>query len=352
MIKIRDTLRKLNPCKHGSTNRDVLDFSTNIYPVTLPDEILAVINKTIPYLWKYPESESMELREKIADHINVSPESIIIGNGTTELIRLISFCFSGDTFIPQPTYSEYEFSSRMCGSKIFSSRIPEEDEFLINEDILKFPHDTALIFLCNPNNPTGRIIPKRLLLSFLDKIKDKNIILVLDELYYEISDSYTLIEKTMEFNNLIVLRSLTKSYGLCGLRLGYAVANEKIIEILNKVRAPWNVNIMAQNLCSTCLAHPFFDKIKKEAKKSKEMLRQKLEKFPLRVYPSEANFFLINIKDTPYNSSELTELLLSKGIYIRDCSSFRYLNENYIRIGVKTPDENEILIEKFEEVLG
>jgi len=351
MVKIRDTLKDLDPCKHGSTAEDVLDFSTNTYPVRLPDDIIEMIEKTIPELGKYPETDSMGLRANIADCINGSPDNVIVGNGVTELIRLISFCFPGNVFIPQPTYGGYEYSSRMYGSRIRVSRIPEEDKFLINHNVLEFSPDINLIFLCNPNNPTGRAVPKRLLLSFLEEIEDRDILLVLDEAYYEISNSYTLIEKTMEFDNLIVLRSL-KSFELCGLRLGYAIADEKIIEILDRARPPWNVNTIAQNVGSICLNHPYIKEIKKEAVKSKEEMYRELERFPLRIYPSETNFFLINIKDTNYSSSELTELLLDKGVYIRDCSSFRYLDENYIRVGVKTPDENKILIEKFEEVLG
>ncbi|MBU4265717.1 MAG: histidinol-phosphate aminotransferase family protein [Candidatus Altiarchaeales archaeon] len=350
-LKTRSALNKLEQCVHGSTTQDVLDFSTNTYPVRLPDEIIKVIEETIPQLGKYPETDSRKLREKIADYINGSSDNVIIGNGATELIRLISFCFPGNVFIPEPTYGEYEYSSRMYGSRIFTHRIPQEEEFLINEEILKFPSNTNLVFLCNPNNPTGRVIPQNLLLSFLEEIEGSDVLLMLDEAYYDISDSYTLIEKAAEFNNLIVLRSL-KGFGLCGLRLGYAVANERVIEILDRTRPPWNVNAIAQRVGDICLNHPLLEKIRGTAVKSKEGLRKGLGRLPLRVYPSESNFFLINIKDTNYSSSQLTESLLNKGLYVRDCSSFHYLNEDYIRIGVKTPNDNRILIERLEEVLG
>ncbi len=345
---MRQILTKLKPCFHGSTTANVLDFSTNTYPVRLPDDVVDAIEGSIRDAGRYPESDSKTLREKIADHVGVSPRNIIVGNGSTELIRLISFCFRGNSFIPQPTYSEYEFSNRLYGNNISFSRIREENEFLFDEETLRVPAGTDLVFLCNPNNPTGRRIPKKLLLPFIEGLES---LLVLDEVYYEISDSYTLAGEVPGFDNLIVLRSLTKSYGLCGLRLGYAVADEEIIKVLDKARPPWNVNAIAQKAAAACIDHPYLKEIKKEARKSKVKLRQGLRKFPLKIYPSETNLVLINIKETGYSSPQLTELLLCKGVYVRDCSTFHHLDENYIRVGVKTPAENKILVEKIGEVL-
>ncbi len=355
-MKIVDKLNGLKPCFHGSiTQEGVLDFSTNIYPVSPPDEITAEIVKALDDVGRYPDSESSMLREEISRKYDVLPEGVIVGNGSTELIRFIGFCFGSDgiSFIPQPTFGEYEYSILLYGGRVVSARIPEENNFVLTGEVLgEMPANTGLVFLCNPNNPTGRVIPKNTIYSFLEETNDKDILVVIDEVYYELSDSYSLIEKTAEFENLIVLRSLTKAYGLCGLRIGYAIANKRIIEILDKARPPWNVNVITQKAALACINHHYIKEIEKESKKSKEVLRQELEKFPLRIYPSETNFLLVNIKETGYSSPQFTRLLLNKGIYIRDCSSFPYLDEDYVRIGVKTSRMNEILIEKLEEVLG
>ena len=344
----------LKLCFHGSTTWDgILDFSTNVYPVTMPNNVIAEIVKALDGIDKYPDSESRVLREKISEEYNLTPDCVIAGNGSTELIRLIAFCFGdGISFIPQPTFSEYEYSILLYGGNVVSSRIPEEKDFLLTEKVLgEMPEDTKLVFLCNPNNPTGRSIPENTMYSFLEEARNRDVLVVVDEVYQELSDSYSLIEKMAEFDNIIVLRSLTKAYGLCGLRLGYAVADEKTMGILDKVRPPWNVNAIAQRAGILCINHPYVRGIKGEVKKSKEILKRALRKFPLTVIPSETNFFLINVRETRYNSSELTELLLAKGVYVRDCSSFPHLDKDYIRVGVKTKEMNEILIEKLGEVL-
>ena len=350
-----DRLKGLKQCFHGSTTRgDVLDFSTNMYPVSLPNDVIAEMVKALDGVSSYPDSETRELRRRISGKHSVPLESVIVGNGCTELIRLIAFCFGdGISFIPQPTFGEYEYSVLLYGGSVVSARIPEEKNFLLTEEVLgEMPTNTKLVFLCNPNNPTGRFIPEKTVYSFLEETQNKDILVVVDEVYCELSDSISLIEKTVEFENLVVLRSLTKAYGLCGLRLGYAVADEKTIEVLDKARPPWNVNVIAQKAALACINHPCVQKIKKEAKNGKEMLKRDLEKLPLKVYPSEANFLLINIRETGYGSSELTEQLLEEGVYIRDCSSFPYLDEKYVRVGVKTPKDNKILVEKLGKVLG
>jgi histidinol-phosphate aminotransferase len=348
-----DRLGKLKPCAHGSTTTEgVLDFSTNMYPVTLPAGIAAGLANALGCVGRYPDSESLALKEIISKKYHTSPEQIIAGNGSTELIRLIAFCF-GDavSFIPQPTFGEYGYSVLLSGGSVVSARIPEEEDFLVTKRILdEMPANTKLVFLCNPNNPTGRAIPQDAILAFLEK-RDKDIIVVLDEVYQELSDIKSMTEKTAEYKNLIILKSLTKSYGLCGLRLGYAIADEKIIQTIGKARPPWNVNALAQKAGVLCINHPYLQKTREEAKSAKRFLLRKLGKLPLKTVPSETNFFLINVSETGYASSELARLLLARGVYVRDCSSFPHLDERYIRVGVKTREMNNILIEKLREVL-
>lgn len=349
-----ERLKALKPARHGSTTESVLDFSTNMYPVSLPAEIVNAINSTIARIGDYPDADCTILRDIIAKHFSCSKENVIAGNGCTELIRLISWCLGeGTTFIPQPTFSEYEYSILLYEGDVSTTRISKEDDFLLTENVLKqMPEKTKLVFLCNPNNPTGRVIPEKLLISFLEDLAERNIILVLDEVYYDLSDSYTLVDRAADFENLIVLRSLTKSWGMCGLRLGYAIADNSLIQVLDKARPPWNVNTLAQEAGKLCIGSDYLDNLRQEAGKSKRELEKSLKKMlGFHVYPSEASFFLINIKETGHTSQELADKLLNSGVCVRDCSSFQYLDNDYIRVGVKTSEMNKILIEKLEEVL-
>ena len=352
-LETRQILNELKPPVHGSAAReDVLDFSTNTYPVELPDDIMAAMINALGDAGRYPDTDSSLLREKISAIFNITPESIVVGNGTSEIIRLAAFCFGKKAFIPQPTFSEYDYSVLLYGGAVVPARILEENDFLVTEDVLgEMPRDTSVVFLCNPNNPTGRAIPKKAMYSFLEETQGKGIMVVVDEVYFELSDSYSLIENVREFKNLVVLRSLTKAYGLCGLRLGYAAADEKIIELLDKARPPWNVNSVAQKVGALCIGHPYIRAVKEMAEESKKKLKQDLNRFPVKIYPSESNFFLIDVMETRYDSASITKILLDKGVCVRDCASFPHLDKGYIRVGVKTPQMNKILIEKLGEVL-
>ena len=301
----------------------ILDFSSNTNPMGYSKKI-GELNLSRFNLNLFPDDEYVDLIATIADKFNCSKDNVLVGNGSTEIIRMIANCFISKrtkVAIPKNTYPEYSYSIKLFGGEI--------NDFNFNTK-------PDLVFLCNPNNPTGVIINKDKILNFL---KEYDGLFVLDESYIEFlddEDSNTLT-KYIDKYNLIILRSLSKFYALPGIRLGYCLANKKIIKELNKYRISWNINSIADKLAVIALNDKeFIMKSKKYIKKEKEFFYKNLRKF--RVSNSHINFFLIKVKD----SKKLTKELERRGILVRECSNFGL--DNYIRISLRKREDNIKLI--------
>jgi len=216
--------------------------------------------------------------------------------------------------------------------------------------ITKIPK-RGCVFLCNPNNPTGVLTQMKDVLKIISAAEKKSTIVFVDETFIElVPDSYqSVIKHIKNFENLFILRSLTKSFGLAGIRIGYGVGNPQIIDLLQKIKIPWNVSSIAQLAASAAICyHPFLDKTCKLIKKEKHFISSNLaksEKFTC--YNSSTNFILVKTK---IKSKFLQKKLLKQKILIRDCSTFRGLNQNYIRIAVKTRKENIKLLKALEVI--
>jgi len=209
--------------------------------------------------------------------------------------------------------------------------------------------DAKMVFLCNPNNPTGMLIPQETLKDLLDSALDQNILVFLDEDFLEfIKDekSFSMVGNIKKYPNLFILRSFTKLYGLTGLRVGYGIANPDIIDAVSCAKIPWNINCIAQAASVAALKDQAHLQLTHELiKKEKKWLESELAEFnSLKVYPGDANFYFIDIRKTGLKAAELRNRVLSEGILIRDCTSFKGLDEYYIRIAVKTHEENTRLI--------
>ncbi|MCS4540870.1 MAG: histidinol-phosphate transaminase [Euryarchaeota archaeon] len=362
---IRKEIRDLEPCVHGGEMQEllekgfnydkILDFSANTNPLGPSPKVINAIRKFANLIHFYPDSKSTELRKAISNHLDIDPASIIIGNGSSEIIWLITKAFlnhNDNTIIPIPTFGEYEVAVKaLGGNPIFVHT--NENCFSIDTDKIIQNFDCAkLLFLCNPNDPTGKLISQKNLLELIKTSYQKNLIAVIDEAYIDFCPrAFSSINLINKYPNIIVLRSLTKAYGLAGLRVGYAVANKEIIKFLNKVKLPWNVNFLAQIAAIEALkdkAH--LKKTLKVIQEGKNFLISALTQFDFKVYPSDANFFLIDVINNGF-TPKLQKHLLKKGILIRDCSSFRGLNKNFIRISVRTKEENMKLMEALKELV-
>ena len=215
---------------------------------------------------------------------------------------------------------------------------------------MKIPRN-GCVFICNPNNPTGVLIQKSEMVKIIAAAKKKSTTVFVDETFIELVPGHdeSIIKQIKNFENLFILRSLTKSFGLAGIRIGYGVGSPQIIDLLQKIKIPWNVSNMAQLAANAAICyHPFLDKTCKLIKKEKNFISSNLAKSKKFVcYNSTTNFLLVKTK---IKSKLLQKKLLRKKILIRDCSTFRGLNQDYIRIAVKTRKENIKLLKALEVI--
>ena len=325
----------------GIAPESVLDFSVNTNPFMPPPEIMKALD-SIP-IERYPDSEATELRQRLAERLGVTPDNILAGSGTTELIRLIALTYFGQgepVLILEPTFGEYEIACRIVGAKPIKQWTRAEDNFTLKiADTIELikEHNPKGVFICNPNNPTGRYLSSKEIEMVLESINDG--LLILDEAYIAfIEQNWSSID-LISRGDVVVLRSMTKDYGLAGLRLGYAVANNDIIDNLRRVCLPWNVNIIAQKLGVRSLEDmDYLEQSKQKIKEAKQFLTDKLSQLGFHVLPSDTNFFLMKVVD----ARAFRAALLKRGILVRDCTSFGL--PEYVRIAPGTMPECQRLI--------
>ena len=340
--------------KYGTKNPDanVIDFSSNVNPLGCHPGVKRYLKKHLNLISEYPDPNSSNLRTNLAWFTGIPKKQIVVGNGATEIIYNFCKTFLNKktrVLIPIPTFSEYEISAKLCECKISFFKTMDLSKNL-QKFIMKIPRN-GCIFICNPNNPTGVLIQKREMLKIISAAKKKSTIVFVDETFIELVPEHdeSVIKHLKNFENLFILRSLTKSFGLAGIRIGYGVGNPQIIDLLQKIKIPWNVSNIAQLAASAAICyHPFLDKTCKLIKKEKHFISSNLaksEKFTC--YNSSTNFILVKTK---IKSKFLQKKLLKQKILIRDCSTFRGLNQNYIRIAVKTRGENIKLLKALEAI--
>ncbi len=342
-------------------NRKILDFSSNINPYTLPyikNFFQKNTNSIAEIISKYPDPEAKELTQKLAEYWDITPENILCGNGATELIYLVPKALNlKHALILIPTFSEYERALKLINAKISFYLLEESKNFvpdwenLIN--FLKSQNSIDSIFICNPNNPTGNLI---LDLEKIQKLLSLNAFAIIDESFMDFlykEKKYTAIKLTQIYQNLIIIRSFTKFFGIPGLRLGYLISHPKTINKIKNFLMPWNVNGLAQALANYLLEYKIqIDETKKIIAKEKgKFLNYFASSKIFKAFSSVTNFLLIKI-NTPYiNSEALTQKFLKNSILIRDCKNFRGLNNKFFRIAIKTSEENTLFLKILENIL-
>ena len=357
-MKPNPVISKHKPVIHGGNysnfeqDSDILDFSSNINPLGPSPQALKSIWNNIKTISKYPDSDSKSLKKTLEKFTKIPSSQIVVGNGATEIIYNFGKSFLSEktpVLIPIPTFGEYESAAKLAGAKInyFKTMDLKND---INKFISKIPKH-GCIFVCNPNNPIGYLLSKNDLEKIVKNAKKKKTLVFLDECFIELvpRNNESLISSLKRFDNLIILRSLTKSFALAGMRIGYAVGPKRLISILNNIKIPWNVSYLAQFAAIASLETPkYLDKSKKLIQKESNFLKNKISKLEnFQCSNSTANFILVKSK---INSATLQKKLLEKNLLIRDCSNFKGLNSEYIRIAVKTRKENLKLIKALEEI--
>jgi histidinol-phosphate aminotransferase len=354
----RPEIEGIETCSHGGPDyaelkrlgfepSEVLDFSVSSNPFGPPPRIKEALSSAA--IDRYPDSESMELKSALSESIGVSAENIIVGNGSMELIRLITLAYFGRNdavLIIEPTFGEYEVACRISGSGIIKHHTRVEEGFKLNLDEVRDlirQYCPKGIFLCNPNNPTGQHFGRIEVEEIITACE--HTLLILDEAYIAFAENPWYSLDLIHRGNTIILRSMTKDYALAGLRLGYAVASTEIIEILRKVRPPWNVNTVAQRAGVISLSDPsYLPRCYKGVHEMREFLKSELAQLGLHPLPSQVHFFLVKVGD----ARKFRQDLLRYGILVRDCSSFGL--PEYIRISPRTKPECQRLIGTIREI--
>lgn len=317
----------------------VSNFSSNIYNRLDMSPLQTYLCQQIKTIHTYPEPDADSLAILLAEKHNVSTDNICITNGATEAIYLIAQAFKGKKgAILIPTFSEYEDACRINDIQLqFISSLTEMEK------------GTELLWFCNPNNPTGTIIDKQVIISFIES--NPNTTIIIDQSYQYFSTKKTLsIVEAVQYPTVITLHSMTKQFAIPGLRLGYLTASEQLTEKIKKYCMPWSVNQLAvlagKYLLKNDLSASFnIDSYLKESR----WLQDELKKIDgLDVLLSQTHFFLCRLKNQ--KAPELKNYLIENhGILIRDASNFRGLDEHYFRLATQSEKENEILIDAIKE---
>lgn len=308
----------------------------------------------------YPDPNPIEFKAEIAKYVGqgVDEENIILGNGSIELIYTITEILPRGfkALIPVPSFSEYEKAALRVGGEPVFVQLPE-DFALETEKIKKaVTGDTRVMCVCNPHSPSGTLYSKESLLDLIRFCHKKDIIFSVDENYIEFAEKgqdTTLASFVKEYENLFVIRSVTKFYGMPGIRLGYGIAARNLIDKLEAVRQPWSINSLAGYATLAAFNDTdFIENTKKTIAKEREVLAKNLNEIRgLQVYPSVTNFVLVKILSRKITSTKLKELLAEDHMLIRDCCTFMGLDDSFFRITVRAAEDNQKLVCKIKEIL-
>jgi len=342
--------------KYGFSKEELMDFSSNINPFGTSTLAKDFIINNIDMVSMYPDPSYSDLKKSISSYCNCFENNIILGSGATELISsFIKALQPKNALLLSPAYSEYESELSKINCSITKYYARYENDFNICTldliDALK-EKDFDLIVICNPNNPTGFTFSSKEIEKLL---KSTSAFVMVDETYIEFTDTdvYSSTSLVDNYNNLFVIRGTSKFFSTPGIRLGYGlIGNESIKNKISSQLDLWNVNIIASNMGQIMLTdEEFISQSKEIILKEREYLNLELNKInDLKVYNSQGNFILCQIKSNKITSSMLRERLLEKKIIIRDCSSFDGLDEYFFRICILKPNENRLLIESLNEI--
>ncbi|MDH7576361.1 MAG: histidinol-phosphate transaminase [Bacillota bacterium] len=366
MRKVEDLGRRaifnLNPYVPGKPVEEVerelgisgvIKLASNENPLGPSPLALEALQRAIARVNFYPDSNCFYLKRVLAAHLGCREENLIIGNGSDELLKLIAETFlerEDEVIFAHPSFSEYEFASKIMEANCISVPVKEDLTHDLEAMAKKIGPRTKLIFICNPNNPTGTIVTQEELQAFFAGISP-DILIIVDEAYHEyVTDP--LYPNSLQFveegRNVIILRTFSKIYGLAGLRIGYGISRPEIIALINRVREPFNVNLLAQEAARAGLEDK--DHLKRSRDmvlEGKEYLYKAFQKMGLKYVPTHANFVFVNVFR---DSREVFPALLREGVIVRTGDIFGY--PTYIRVTIGTPQENERFIAGLERVLN
>lgn len=321
-----------------------LDFSVNVNPLGIPEKAKEALHQAVDLCGRYPDMKAENLKKAVGEMLAIPEEYLLFGNGASELFMAVAHGIKAKKIIlPVPSFYGYEYAAKATGSKIIYYEMNQKNSFALTKEIDHIlTEDTDILFLANPNNPTGHLLPQETLKFLLHRCKDKGITVLLDECFIEFAGSqFSMVSQIEEFDNLMIIRAFTKIFSIPGVRLGYLICKNPLILTKIACQLPeWNLSCFAQEAgCACAKETDFIQKTIDYIAMERQFLEQGLLQKGFQIFPSTANFILL------YSEEPLYEKLLAKGILIRDCGNFRGLKKGFYRIAVKTRKENEILLE-------
>lgn len=344
--------RTENP--HGGdvyTQEILLDFSANTNPLGTPQSVFDAITQALPKMFHYPDPYCRALVAAIAQYEAVEERQVLCGNGAAELIY--AYC---EAVRPKkvaelaPTFAEYSLAAARLGSQVARYELKRETDFTLDAGFLPFLEQERpeVVFLCNPNNPTGRTVAPALMEKILHFCREKGIRLFVDECFLELSeDGESLKTQLSENPHLFLLKAFTKNYAMAGLRLGYCLSGDgALLQKMSEAVQPWNVSLLAQAAGVAALRErEFLQKSKALIRTERRWLKAELEALGFWVCPASANYLLF------FAPEDLRDKLREKKIAIRSCANYYGLGPGWYRTAVRLPEENRILIQTMKEVL-
>lgn len=336
-----------------SYNEDITDFSSNINPLGLARGIADAVRDSICNIVRYPDVECESLRKAIALKENTDYENIICGNGATEIIFNITQAMAPKRVVfTAPTFMEYEAAADTVNAEKIFYFLKEENQFEIDLDITRLiDKNTDMVFICNPNNPTGKCIYLNKIIKIIEVCKTNNAFVVIDECFMDFADNmkkYSAVELINDYDNILILKAFTKLYAMPGLRLGYGICGDtELLDKMYGIRQPWSVSVIAQTAGIAALnENEFSQKTRDYVRRERKYIEEGLKRLDICFYKSDVNYILF--KSLP----DLDKKLLNYNILIRNCGNYRGLGEGYYRIAVKTHAENKRLLYALEAAIG
>ncbi len=343
--------KTLNPHGGDIYEKEIkLDFSANLNPLGMPKSAREAAKAAVDFSVNYPDPFCRRLVSALSASEGVAADCILCGNGASELIYAYCSAVKAEkALVTAPSYADYTVALSAAGTKVVRYTLDEDSSFEVNRVIIDAieKEEAKLVFLCNPNNPTGLLTDEGVLMAILDYCKENDIRLFVDECFLDLTDGMSLKQHIKTCSNLFILKAFTKTYAMPGLRLGYCMtSDQQILQAMSYMTQAWNVSVPAQAAGIAALAEKSYLKDAKDLiKEERSYLSNMLVLTGFKVYSSDANYILFKAGEG------LDQKLLKKGILIRNCDNYPGLDRGFYRVAVKTRFENEELIKAIKEVL-
>lgn len=345
---------------YGIRREDIISFSANVNPLGLSEKVKDELARNLDAITSYPDREYTQLRKTIGYYCLAPFDNIVVGNGSTELLSLmIQIRHPKRALILGPTYSEYEREVSLGGGTSLYFPLEEENDFRLDTEAFasQLNERLDLLVICNPNNPTSSAVTSWQMRRILDICKRYDIFVMVDETYVEFAEDYeaiTSIPLTYYYNNLVILRGISKFFASPGLRLGYAVTgNQDLIHAINDRKNPWTINSLAEVAGRLLFTdHDYIRRTKELVAAERSRVFQTLSHIDgLKVYPPSANFILVRLLKDWVDAGVMFDAAIRQHMMLRNCSTFPFLNNFYFRLCFMKPEDNDRLLNCIRDVM-